>query len=297
MKEHKKVLTIVSPSKDKALHIKIELIIIKYLKSLNINLLELDFLNPHKAKDYFFLDNADLINHSNIFRRLKNFPIDFCLQKTATRNKKLLLTDMDGTLIENETLNDIARFLGKGEQVKKITDLGKKGRLDFSTSLENRVELLKNLKINSLEIAKKNITFMKGSSNLFTCLKKNNIYTILVSGGFKPISTYVKNRLNIQEEFSNTFGIEGDRFNGKVENPVVNSSYKEKILNKYRHKFKLETNEIVAIGDAANDLNMLLSSGLPIAYKATDVVKANIDNQINHTDLNSVLFFLGIKNN
>ena len=296
MSELKKVLTVVSASKDKELHCKIESIVAEYVKSLNITLAKKYFLNQNKAKDYFFIDDKDTIKHNAFFRRLKNFPIDFCLQKTSTRIKKLLLTDMDGTIIENETLNDIARFLGKGQQVKKITDLGKKGRLDFSTSLSNRVELLKNLKINSLEMAKKNITFIKGSSILFSSLKKNNIYTVLVSGGFKPISTYVKDKLDIKKEYSNNFGIEGDRFNGKVEGAVVNASYKELILNKYKNKFNLKTDEIVAIGDAANDLNMLISSGLPIAYKATDVVKANIDNQINHTDLTSVLYFLGIKN-
>jgi len=297
MKGLKKVLTVVSSSKDKDLHNKIENIIREYTKSSKIAPLKIENLNLNKARDYFFIDNKNIINHNNIFRRLKNFPVDFCLQNVFNRKKKLLLTDMDGTIIENETLNDIARFLGKGDQVKKITDLGKKGRLDFSTSLNNRVELLKGLKINSLEEAKKNITFMRGSSVLFSRLSDNGIYTILVSGGFKPMSTYVKKKLCIKEEISNTFGIEGDRFNGLVDGPVVNASYKETILNKYKEKFNLNSNDIVAIGDAANDLNMLLSSGLPIAYKATDVVKANVDNQINHTDLISVLYFLGFRNN
>lgn len=297
MSEFNKVLTVVTSSKDKDLHNKIENIITEFIKKSNITRLKIKNLNPNKARDYFFLDSKDIINHKNIFRRLKDYPIDFCLQNTLSRKKKLLLTDMDGTIIENETLNDIARFLGKGDQVKKITDLGKKGRLDFSTSLNNRVELLKGLKINSLEEAKKNITFIKGSSVLFSKLNESGIHTILVSGGFKPMSTYVKKKLHIKEEFSNTFGIDGDRFNGLVEGPVVNASYKETILNKYKEKLNLDTNEIVSIGDAANDLNMLLSSGLSIAYKATDVVKANIDNQINHTDLISVLYYLGIRNN
>ena len=202
---------------------------------------------------------------------------------------------MDGTIINNETLNDIARFLGKGEEVKKITDLGINGRLDFSTSLDNRVEVLKGLKINSLEEAKKNVVFIEGASKLISTLKKNNIYTVLVSGGFRPITTYVKKKLKINEEFSNNFGISGDVFNGKVQGRVINASYKKIILNKFQKKLNLKKNEIISLGDAANDLNMLLSSGLSIAYKATDVVKANIDNQINHTNLLSVLYFLGIK--
>ncbi len=293
----KKILTIVLSSKDKQLFQKSDDVIINYLNSLDITAFKKNSLDEYMACDYIFTDEKDLISHKGMFRRLGNMPIDFCLQYQATRKKKLLLADMDGTIIENETLNDIARFLGKGDQVKKITDLGKKGRLDFSTSLANRVGLLKGLKINSLEEAKKNVTFIKGASSIFSSLSKNNIKTVLVTGGFKPISTFVKDKLKIDDEISNTFGIEGDRFNGKVYGSVVDASYKEIILKRYKEKIKLDSSEVVAIGDAANDLNMLLSAGLAIAYKATDVVKANIDNQINYTDLTSVLYFLGIKSN
>jgi phosphoserine phosphatase len=204
------------------------------------------------------------------------------------------MTDMDGTIIENETLNDIANFLGKGEQVKKITELGLRGRLDFSTSLENRVQLLKGLRLSSLEEAKRIVTFMKGAKKLFKTLKNNKITTILVSGGFKPITTYVKNYLKIDYEYSNTFGITGDLFDGTSIKPIVNANFKEKLVLKIIKEFNLNKNQIVGMGDAANDMNMLFSVGLPIAYKAQDIVKANFDNQINNTDLSTVLYFMGI---
>ena len=293
--KNKKVLTIVSKNSDKKLHTKIHLIFLDYLNSLNVGLVKKNYLNKYKAVDFIFLDKNDLVTNNSLSRRLRDYPVDYCLQKLSARKKKLFLTDMDGTIINNETLNDIARFLGKGEEVKKITDLGINGRLDFSTSLDNRVEVLKGLKINSLEEAKKNVVFIEGASKLISTLKKNNIYTVLVSGGFKPITTYVKKTLKINEELSNNFGISGDVFNGKVEGKIVNASYKKIILNKFQKKLNLKKNETISLGDAANDLNMLLSSGLSIAYKATDVVKANIDNQINHTNLLSVLYFLGIK--
>ena len=204
------------------------------------------------------------------------------------------MTDMDGTIIENETLNDIANFLGMGEQVKKITELGLKGRLDFSTSLENRVHLLKGLKLSSLEEAKRIVTFMKGAKKLFNTLKDNKIVTILVSGGFKPITTYVKNYLNIDYEYSNTFGITGDLFDGTSVKPIVNANFKEELVLKIMKEYNLNKTQIVGMGDAANDMNMLFSVGLPIAYKAQGIVRANFENQINHTDLNSVLYFMGI---
>jgi len=293
--EYKKVLTIVSKNIDTKLHTLISKVIINYLRSLNIQLIEKKYLKKYKAIDYIFFDKNKVIKHNGIFRRLKGLPVDFCIQMLSSRKKKLFLTDMDGTIIKNETLNDIARFLGKGEQVKKITDLGMKGRLDFSTSLNNRVEILKGLKISSLEMAKKNITFMGGASELFKSLNKNKIYTVLISGGFKPITTYVKETLKINEEFSNTFGIEGDLFSGTVSGTVVNASYKEVILNRFKKNLSLKSEQIVSMGDAANDLNMLLSSGLAIAYKATDVVKANVDNQINNTDISSLMYFLDLK--
>ena len=293
--EYKKVLTIVSKNIDTKLHTLISKVIINYLRSLNIQLIEKKYLKKYKAIDYIFFDKNKVIKHNGIFRRLKGLPVDFCIQMLLSRKKKLFLTDMDGTIIKNETLNDIARFLGKGEQVKKITDLGMKGRLDFSTSLNNRVEILKGLKISSLEMAKKNITFMDGASELFKSLNKNKIHTVLISGGFKPITTYVKETLKINEEFSNTFGIEGDLFSGTVSGTVVNASYKEVILNRFKKNLSLKSEQIVSMGDAANDLNMLLSSGLAIAYKATDVVKANVDNQINNTDISSLMYFLDLK--
>ena len=199
-------------------------------------------------------------------------------------------------LEENETLNDIANFLGKGEQVKEITDLGLKGRLDFSTSLENRVHLLKGLRLSSLEEAKRIVTFMKGAKKLFRVLKENNITTVLVSGGFKPITTYVKNYLKIDYEYSNSFGVIGDLFDGTTTGPIINANYKEKIVNKLIKELDIKKNQIIGMGDAANDMNMLFSVGLPIAFKAQEIVKANFDNQINNTDLTTVLYFLGIKN-
>ena len=165
----------------------------KYLISLDINFKKNTILKKNKAGDFYFYDPLGNFKLKNLKKRLINSKVDFCLQLSAQRKKKLLISDMDGTIIENETLNDIANFLGKGKEVKQITDLGLKGRLDFSTSLENRVHLLKGLRLSSLEEAKRIITFKKGAKKLFRVLKDNNFTTVLVSGGFKPITSYVQN--------------------------------------------------------------------------------------------------------
>ena len=267
----------------------------KYLISLDINFKKNTILKINKAGDFYFYDPLGNFKLKNLKKRFINSKVDFCLQLSAQRKKKLLISDMDGTIIENETLNDIANFLGKGKEVKQITDLGLKGRLDFSTSLENRVHLLKGLRLSSLEEAKRIITFKKGAKKLFRVLKDNNFTTVLVSGGFKPITSYVQNYLKIDHEYSNSFGVIGDLFDGTTNGPIINANYKEKIVNNLIKKLNLKKNQIVGIGDAANDMNMLLSVGLPIAFEAQDIVKANFDNQINNTDLTSVLYFLGIK--
>ena len=289
------VLTFVLQESDQSQFNNLILTTKKYLISLDINFKKKTILKINKAGDFYFYDPLGNFKLKNLKKRLINSKVDFCLQLSAQRNKKLFISDMDGTIIENETLNDIANFLGKGKQVKQITDLGLKGRLDFSTSLENRVHLLKGLRLSSLEEAKRIITFKKGAKKLFRVLKDNNFTTVLVSGGFKPITSYVQNYLKIDHEYSNSFGVIGDLFDGTTNGPIINANYKEKIVNNLIKKLNLKKNQIVGIGDAANDMNMLLSVGLPIAFEAQDIVKANFDNQINNTDLTSVLYFLGIK--
>ena len=289
------VLTFVLQESDQSQYNNLILTTKKYLISLDINFKKNTILKKNKAGDFYFYDPLGNFKLKNLKKRLINSKVDFCLQLSAQRKKKLLISDMDGTIIENETLNDIANFLGKGKEVKQITDLGLKGRLDFSTSLENRVHLLKGLRLSSLEEAKRIITFKKGAKKLFRVLKDNNFTTVLVSGGFKPITSYVQNYLKIDHEYSNSFGVIGDLFDGTTNGPIINANYKEKIVNNLIKKLNLKKNQIVGIGDAANDMNMLLSVGLPIAFEAQDIVKANFDNQINNTDLTSVLYFLGIK--
>jgi len=290
------VLTFVLVDQDKNNFNNLIKVIKKYLLSIDIKLIKTSLLKNNKASDFFFSDELKNFKLKNLKKRLETIKVDFCFQKSSQRKKKIFITDMDGTIIENETLNDIANFLGKGEQVKEITDLGLKGRLDFSTSLENRVHLLKGLRLSSLEEAKRIVTFMKGAKKLFRVLKENNITTVLVSGGFKPITTYVKNYLKIDYEYSNSFGVIGDLFDGTTTGPIINANYKEKIVNKLIKELDIKKNQIIGMGDAANDMNMLFSVGLPIAFKAQEIVKANFDNQINNTDLTTVLYFLGIKN-
>ena len=296
MSEKTFVLTFVLKEADKNNYQKTKDIIKSFLLSLDLKIKKLSILKKNKASDFYFNDRLSNFKLKNLKKRFNKIAIDFCLQDSVSRKKRVLITDMDGTIIENETLNDIAKFLGKGEQVKKITDLGLKGRLDFSTSLENRVHLLKGLRLSSLEEAKRIISFMKGAKKLFQELKKNKIHTVLVSGGFKPITSYVRDYLNIDQEYSNTFGVIGDLFNGKTVGPIVNANYKEKIVKKISKELNINKDQIIGMGDAANDMNMLLSVGLPIAFKAQDIVKANFENQINNTDLTSLLYFMGIKN-
>ena len=296
MSEKTFVLTFVLKEADKNNYQKTKNIIKSFLLSLDLKIKKLSVLKKNKASDFYFNDKLSNFKLKNLKKRFNKIAIDFCLQDSLSRNKRVLITDMDGTIIENETLNDIAKFLGKGEQVKKITDLGLKGRLDFSTSLENRVHLLKGLRLSSLEEAKRIISFMKGAKKLFQELKKNKIHTVLVSGGFKPITSYVRDYLNIDQEYSNTFGVIGDLFNGKTVGPIVNANYKEKIVKKISKELNINKDQIIGMGDAANDMNMLLSVGLPVAFKAQDIVKANFENQINNTDLTSLLYFMGIKN-
>ena len=133
MSEKTFVLTFVLKEADKNNYQKTTEIIKSFLLSLDLKIKKLSVLKKNKASDFYFIDKLSNFKLKNLKKRFNKIAIDFCIQNSSLRKKKVLITDMDGTIIENETLNDIAKFLGKGEQVKKITDLGLKGRLDFST--------------------------------------------------------------------------------------------------------------------------------------------------------------------
>ena len=220
--------------------------------------------------------------------------IDICIQDLNFRDKKLFISDMDATIIENETLDDLVKTVGTNANVDENTKLSMEGKIDIRTTLDVRVNYLKNKPKELINEVIKKIKFNPGSDILIKTLNKKNYLTILVTAGFVPISTYVSERLRFKNVVSNEFEFANNKFTGKYVPVIATKNAKLDYLKEICTKKAINQKKVVAIGDGANDLGVLNYSGLGIGYNAYQIVKDNIKNQIFHTDLKSVLFFLGI---
>jgi phosphoserine phosphatase len=230
--------------------------------------------------------------------RLRKFcfknKIDICIQKTKWRKKKIFLADMDATMIKDETLDNLVKIAGIKADIDKLSKLAMDGKISLRDTLKFRVSYLKGKSTQLVKRVVKKIRLNEGSKILVKTLNKNGYHTSLVTGGFQPISTYVGKVLGFKKVVSNRFVIKNNKFTGeyipitgKQNSKLVylNEICKEKKLNKLKHA--------LAVGDGANDLGMLQNSGLGIGYHSHQIVKKLVDNQIQFTDLKTILFYLG----
>jgi phosphoserine phosphatase len=230
--------------------------------------------------------------------RLRQFcfknKIDVCIQKSKWRKKKIFLADMDATMIKDETLDNLVKIAGIKADIDKLSKLAMDGKISLRDTLKFRVSYLKGKSTQLIKRVIKKIKFNEGSKILVKTLNKNGYHTSLVTGGFQPISTYVGKVLGFKKVVSNRFVIKKNKFTGeyipitgKQNSKLVylNEICKEKKLNKLKHA--------LAIGDGANDLGMLQNSGLGIGYHSHQIVKKLVENQIQFTDLRTILFYLG----
>jgi phosphoserine phosphatase len=220
--------------------------------------------------------------------------IDVCIQKAKWRKKKIFLADMDATMIKDETLDNLVKIAGIKADIDKLSKLAMDGKISLRDTLKFRVSYLKGKSIKLIKKVIKKIRFNEGSKVLVKTLNKNGYHTSLVTGGFQPISTYVGKVLGFRKVISNRFVTKNNKFTGeyipitgKQNSKLVylNEICKEKKLDKIKHA--------LAVGDGANDLGMLQNSGLGIGYYSHQIVKKLVDNQIQFTDLKTILFYLG----
>jgi phosphoserine phosphatase len=201
---------------------------------------------------------------------------------------------MDATIIENETLDDLVKTVGTNANVDENTKLSMEGKIDIRTTLDVRVNYLKNKPKELINEVIKKIKFNPGSDILIKTLNKKNYLTILITAGFAPVSTYVSERLGFKGVVSNEFEFANNKFTGKYVPVIATKNAKLDYLKEICTKKTINQKKVIAIGDGANDLEVLNYSGLGIGYNAYQIIKDNIKNQIFYTDLKSVLFFLGI---
>lgn len=227
--------------------------------------------------------------------RLDNARIDHILQRAEGREKRLLVSDMDSTMIDQECIDELAGYVGLKEHVAAITERAMNGELDFAAALRERVALLKDLPETALqEVFDTKITLMAGARTLVQTMKARGAYCLLVSGGFRFFTGRVASALGFDAEEANQLAIAGGKLTGRVIDPILDKTSKRESLHRAALAHDVPLSATLAIGDGANDLPMLLEAGLGIAYHAKPTVQAQARYAINHNDLSTILYAQGI---
>ena len=203
--------------------------------------------------------------------------------------KGLCVMDVDGTLILEEVIDLLGREAGCEEEISKITSRAMRGELDFESSLRDRVSLLEGLPISIFDTVFKSIHLTPNAQEFISILQKNGILVGLVSGGFSPIVERLAKSLGITYFFANKLEVKDGLLTGKLVGHIISPEVKQATLKQWRKEFKLPKERTVAIGDGANDLLMLKSAGLGIAFCAKEVLKKEIPNHVDKRDFLEVL--------
>ena len=210
------------------------------------------------------------------------------------RSKAMLLADMDSTMIEQECIDELAVEAGIGVRVAEITARAMDGKLDFEASLRMRVGLLKGLDSTVIETVLANrIMYMPGGKILLATMKANGAYAALVSGGFTAFTAKVADELGFDEHRANTLLLKDGKLTGEVGEPILGREAKVTALNEITARLGLTADQVMAVGDGANDLGMLGLAGAGVALHAKPSVAAECDIRINHGDLTALLYIQG----
>ena len=207
---------------------------------------------------------------------------------------RLLLADMDSTIITSESLDDLAEMAGIGEAVQDITRRAMAGALDFEEALNERVSMLAGQPDSLLKRLIEETQFMPGAETLLRTLKAQDVACYLVSGGFTFLTSVVAKKLGFDGHYANQMAVENGQLAGTVIGPILGREAKLERLLERAHTHGIDLSESCCIGDGANDLAMLRAAGLGVAYQGKPLLRQEINTQLNHTDLTGLLFLQGI---
>jgi len=252
------------------------------------------WLKRELACDLHFEDKTAKID-PNLFIYLDQNKFDWAIQETLNRNKKLFLSDMDSTIIKQECIDELAHYAGVREEVSLITEKSMNGEISFTEAFVERVGLLKGMDVNVLDKVYLNIELNDGAEILLKNLCKRDIHTVLVSGGFTYFTDKLSKKLGFSENYANKLEILDNIITGKILPPVIDGKAKRDILDKITQKLNINRNDVVSVGDGANDVEMISNSALGVSYYGKNILKNRANAQINNTNLSSILFFIGLK--
>ena len=242
---------------------------------------------PDPAVNYQTLQGT--LNHCLVDQN-----IDYAVVKAANRKKKLLIADMDSTMIDQECIDELADYAGFKAQVSQITARAMNGELEFGPALKERVRLLKGLEASVIdEVMRERISLASGGKTLVGTMKAHGAYCALVSGGFTDFTGRVGALLGFDENRANRLIAENGSLTGEVADPILGSDAKVRALNEISEKLSIHPDDAIAVGDGANDLPMLKTAGLGVALHAKPTVAAQAHIKVNHADLTSLLYIQG----
>ncbi len=210
------------------------------------------------------------------------------------KRKKVIVFDMDSTIVEGEIIDEMAKLAGVGKKVAAITERGMRGEIDFSESLRARVSFLRGLRIKRLESIAKTFKLTKGSEELIAALREMGFRIALISGGFSYFTDVLKKRLGFDYAFGNELEVREGRLTGRIKGKIIDAKRKAEVLDEICRKEGITRDEVVAVGDGSNDRIMVANAGLGIAFNAKEILEKVADGAITKDHLKGVLYCLGI---
>ncbi len=254
-----------------------------------------DWLEDGRAVDLYYPHPIDNMLRSTLQQICREMRIDCFIQPAEGREKKLLISDMDSTMIAQECIDELADCVGLKAHVSAITERAMRGELDFASALRERVGLLKGLEEKQLEtVFATRITLMPGARELVQTMRARGAYCVLVSGGFTFFTQRVAQALGFHADEANILEIDGGKLTGTVREPILDKESKREALHRIAQQQDVPLTATLAIGDGANDLPMIKDAGLGIAYHAKPIVVEQASAAIHFNDLTAALFAQGI---
>ena len=224
-----------------------------------------------------------------------NFDISFQEESMYRRMRRVICFDMDSTLIQTEVIDELAVRAGVGDKVKKITELAMQGKIDFAESFKERVKLLKGLDVSVMQEIVDNLPITEGLDRLISVLKQVGFKIAILSGGFTYFGNYLKEKYSLDYMYANELEIKDGKLTGNYIGEIVDAKRKAELLKLIAQVEKVDIRQTVAVGDGANDLLMLETAGLGIAFHAKPKVIENAQQSLSSVGIDGILYFLGYK--